>query len=148
MIRDRSPEALARACAEAMWADDAATRGLDMSLDEIGPGRAVLSMTVTDRMVNGHGLCHGGYIFTLADSAFAFACNTHDQVTVAQACQVTYVTPGRLGDRLTARAVERQRFGRSGITDVTVSRRDGTVVAEFRGNSRTLKGTLLPPDQP
>ncbi|MEJ1159547.1 hydroxyphenylacetyl-CoA thioesterase PaaI [Prosthecomicrobium sp. N25] len=139
-----SPDALARACAEIMWADDSASRGLAMALDEVGPGRSVLTMTVTDAMVNGHGICHGGYIFTLADSAFAFACNTYNQHTVAQGCQITYLAPGRLGDRLTARAVERRRFGRSGIYDVTVSRQDGTVLAEFRGQSRTIKGVFLP----
>lgn len=140
-----SPEALARACADAMWAEDNASRGLAMSLDEVGPGRSVLSMTVTGAMVNGHGICHGGYVFTLADSAFAFACNTYNQRTVAQGCQITYVAPGRLGDRLTARAVERQRAGRSGIYDVTVTRQDGAVLAEFRGHSRTVKGVFFEP---
>jgi acyl-CoA thioesterase len=101
-------------------------------------------MTVTDRMVNGHDLCHGGFIFTLADSAFAFACNTYNQRTVAQHCAVTFLTPGRLGDRLTARAVEVSRRGRSGIYDITVTRADGTVIAEFRGHSRTIEGELVP----
>lgn len=139
-----APDDLARACADLMWAEDNASRGLAMSLDGVGPGRSRLSMTVTDAMVNGHGLCHGGYIFTLADSAFAFACNTYNQRTVAAGCQIVYVAPGRLGDRLTAEAVERQRSGRSGIYDVTVRRQDGTVLAEFRGNSRTVKGVFLP----
>lgn len=139
-----APDDLARACADLMWAEDNASRGLAMSLDAVGPGRSRLSMTVTDAMVNGHGLCHGGYIFTLADSAFAFACNTYNQRTVAAGCQIVYVAPGRLGDRLTAEAVERQRSGRSGIYDVTVRRQDGTVLAEFRGNSRTVKGVFLP----
>ncbi|KPL52879.1 phenylacetic acid degradation protein PaaD [Prosthecomicrobium hirschii] len=144
MAEKLSPEALARACADLMWAEDKASRGLGMVIDEVGPGRSVLSMTVTEAMVNGHGLCHGGYIFTLADSAFAFACNTYNANTVAAGCQIAYVAPGRLGDRLTARAVERSRSGRSGIYDVTVSRQDGTVLAEFRGNSRTIKGVFLP----
>jgi acyl-CoA thioesterase len=137
-------EALARACADAMWADDAATRGLGMELISVEPGRSVLAMTVTSAMVNGHNLCHGGFIFTLADSAFAFACNTYNRRTVAQHCAITFVTAGRLGDRLTARAVERHRSGRSGIYDITVTREDGTVIAEFRGHSRTIDGTLLP----
>lgn len=138
-------EALARACADAMWAEDRASRGLGMALLEVGRGRAVVAMQITDVMVNGHGLCHGGFIFTLADSAFAFACNTYDQRTVAQHCAVTFLRAGKLGERLVATAVERSRSGRSGIYDVTVAREDGTVIAEFRGNSRTIDGTLLPP---
>ena len=134
---------LARACAEAMWTEDAASRGLGMQLISVEPGRAVLAMTVTDTMVNGHNICHGGFIFTLADSAFAFACNTYNQRTVAQHCAVTFVTSGRLGDRLVARAVERHRAGRSGIYDITVTREDGAVVAEFRGHSRTIEGELV-----
>ena len=135
--------ALARACADAMWAEDEASRGLGMRLVSVAPGRAELTMTVTDRMVNGHKNCHGGFIFTLADSAFAFASNTYDQRTVAQHCAVTFVAPGRLGDELTARAVEKQRGGRSGIYDITVTRQDGSVIAEFRGHSRTIEGSLL-----
>lgn len=135
--------ALARACADAMWKEDAATQSLGMQLMSVGPGQAVITMTVTDRMVNGHKLCHGGYIFTLADSAFAFSCNTYNQRTVAQHCAVTFVSSAKLGDKLVARAVERQRSGRSGIYDVTVSREDGDVIAEFRGHSRTIEGDLL-----
>ena len=134
---------LARAAADAMWKDDEASRALGMTLAEIAPGRATLTMMVTDKMVNGHGLCHGGYIFTLADSAFAFACNTHNQRTVAQNCNITYVAPGRLGDLLTARCREVSRSCRSGIYDVTVTREGGEVIAEFRGLSRTVKGTLV-----
>lgn len=134
---------LARACADAMWKEDAATQSLGMQLISIGPGQAVITMTVTDRMVNGHKLCHGGYIFTLADSAFAFSCNTYNQRTVAQHCAVTFVRSAKLGDKLVARAVERQRSGRSGIYDVTVSREEGNVIAEFRGHSRTIEGDLL-----
>src|ERR1700752_2398458 len=96
---------LARAAADAMWAQDKASRALGMAITEIAPGSASLTMTVTEAMVNGHGLCHGGYIFTLADSAFAFACNSHGAPAVAQHCAVTFVTPGRLGMRLVAEAV-------------------------------------------
>jgi acyl-CoA thioesterase len=135
--------ALARACADAMWKEDAATQALGMQLVSVAPGQAVVTMTVTDRMVNGHKLCHGGYIFTLADSAFAFSCNTYNQRTVAQHCAVTFLTSAKLGDKLVARAVERQRSGRSGIYDVTVSREEGNVIAEFRGHSRTIEGELL-----
>jgi acyl-CoA thioesterase len=136
-------QALAEACARAMWAEDRASQGLGMRIERVSPGEAVLTMAVTERMVNGHGLCHGGFIFTLADSAFAFACNTYDQRTVAQHCAVTYLTPARLGDALTAHAVEVARSGRSGIYDITVTGADGTVIAEFRGHSRTIKGSLL-----
>jgi acyl-CoA thioesterase len=114
-----------------------------MQLSDVRPGRATVTMTVTDLMVNGHGICHGGYIFTLADSAFAFACNTYNQRTVAQHCCVTFIRPSRLGDRLEARAVERSRSDRSGIYDVTVTADDGSTVAEFRGHSRTIDGTLV-----
>lgn len=138
-----SPDDLARACADAMWADDRASRGLGMQLGEVKAGRAVLAMTVTPEMVNGHGILHGGFIFTLADSAFAFACNTYDQRCVAQHCAITYIAAGRLGDRLTATAVERSRTGRSGIYDITVARDDGTTIAEFRGHSRTIEGRIL-----
>ena len=140
--RDRA-QAVAEACAAAMWAEDQASRALGMVVERVAPGEAVLSMTIRDDMTNGHGMCHGGFIFTLADSAFAFACNTYDQRTVAQHCSVTFLRPGRLGDRLVARAVERSRTGRSGIYDVTVTNGSGEVVAEFRGHSRTISGSLL-----
>jgi acyl-CoA thioesterase len=136
--------ALARACADAMWKDDAATQSLGMKLVSVAPGQAVITMTVTAAMVNGHRICHGGYIFTLADSAFAFACNTYNQRAVAQHCAVTFLTSAKLGDKLVARAIERQRAGRSGIYDVTVTREEGNVIAEFRGHSRTIEGALLP----
>ena len=135
--------ALARACADAMWKEDAATQSLGMQLISVAPGQAVITMTVAAPMVNGHKICHGGYIFTLADSAFAFACNTYNQRTVAQHCAVTFLSSAKLGDKLVARAVERQRSGRSGIYDVTVTREEGNVIAEFRGHSRTIEGELL-----
>ena len=135
---------LARACAEAMWAEDSASRGLGMELITVEPGHAVLAMRVTDRMVNGHKLCHGGFIFALADSAFAFACNTYNQRTVAQQGTITFINSAHLGQRLVANAVERQRVGRAGIYDVTVTRDEGFVIAEFRGHSRTIEGELVP----
>ena len=134
------PYELAEACAKQMWANDPASRDLGMELDRIEPGRATISMTVTRSMTNGHGTCHGGYIFTLADSAFAFACNTYNQITVAHQCSVTYLAPGHLGDRLTATAREISRQGRSGLYDVTITNQNGDPIAEFRGNSRTTKG--------
>jgi acyl-CoA thioesterase len=138
-----APQALAEACAWAMWAEDQASQSLGMRIERIAPGEAVLTMTVAERMVNGHGICHGGFIFTLADSAFAFACNTYDRRTVAQHCAVTFIAPSRLGEVLTAHALEVSCAGRSGIYDVTVTGDGGAVVAEFRGHSRTIKGSLL-----
>jgi acyl-CoA thioesterase len=138
-----APHDIAQACAQAMWVEDQASQGLGMVVERVAPGEAVLSMTIRPDMTNGHGICHGGFIFTLADSAFAFACNTYNQRTVAQQCAVTFLQPGRRGDTLTAHAVERNRSGRSGIYDVTVRNAHGDVVAEFRGHSRTIAGTLL-----
>ena len=134
---------LAKRCAAALWADDRATQALGMELQDVAPGRARMAMTIVATMTNGHGMCHGGYIFTLADSAFAFACNTYDRRTVAQHCSVTFVRSAELGDHLIAEAVERSRSGRSGIYDITVRRADGIVIAEFRGHSRTIDGTVL-----
>lgn len=135
---------LAQACAQAMWADDEASRGLGIELISVAPGRSEVAMTVAERHVNGHKICHGGFIFTLADSAFAFSCNTYNQRSVAQHCAITFLVAGKLGDRLTARAAERHRAGRSGIYDITVTRQDGIVIAEFRGHSRTIEGELVP----
>ena len=123
-----------------MWARDDASKWLGLSLDAVGPGTAAMSFTVEKHHTNGHDICHGGYIFTLADSAFAFACNSHNRVSVAQHNTITYVAPGRLGDRLTAQAREIALHGRSGICDVTVTDQTGRLVAEFRGASRTLEG--------
>ena len=136
--------AVARASADAMWSEDVASRGLGMQLISVEPGHAVMAMSVTDAMVNGHDLCHGGYVFALADSAFAFACNSYNQRCVAHHCAITFISPARRGDRLVARAVERSRVGRSGIYDVTVTRAEGLVIAELRGHSRTIDGELVP----
>jgi len=133
-------DALARAVAQAMWDKDLASRSLGMSLDSAGPGTATLSLTITAVMTNGHKTCHGGYIFTLADSAFALACNSYNQNTVAQHCSVTFLRPAFEGDRLTASAREVSRIGRGGIYDIKVTNQNGEHVAEFRGHSRTIKG--------
>ena len=143
-----SAEERARRSAEAMWAEDRASRWLGMSLDDVGPGRAEMSLSVEEHHCNGHGICHGGYTFTLADSAFAFACNSYNQSAVAQQNAITFCAPGRLGDRLTARAVEVVAEGRSGVYDVTVTNQDGTVIAVMRGNSRTIKGQHFEEDTP
>lgn len=138
----------------AMWAADEASRALgievlELAVDTVGPapvGRARTRMPVTTAMVNGHDIAHGGYIFTLADSTFALACNATGQLTVAAGADITYVAPARLGDVLVAAALERVRYGRSGITDVTITREsDGDVLAEFRGRSRSLPTTTEVP---
>ncbi|SEG37506.1 acyl-CoA thioesterase [Nonomuraea solani] len=118
---------------------DIASTALGIELSELGEGRAVCRMAVTDQMINGHDLCHGGYVFLLADTAFACACNTYGPVTVAAGAEITFVSPARAGDVLVAEAAERTRYGRSGIYDITVRRADGDVVAEFRGRSRELR---------
>lgn len=141
MARDEAE--IARLSAGVMWADDRVSQGLGMEVLEVGPGHARLAMTIAERMLNGHGTCHGGVIFSLADSTFAFACNSHGLPSVAQHCTITYVAPGRLGMRLTAEARERHLGGRSGIYDVTVRDETDTVIAEFRGHSRTLPGSLI-----
>lgn len=139
-----TPNELAAACAASMWDDDNASQNLGMTIDRVAPGEAVMSMVVTDAMVNGHGTCHGGYIFTLADSAFAFACNTYNQNTVGQQAAITYIAPAFAGEKLVADAREVSRRGRGGIYDVTVTNPAGETIAIFRGHSRTVKGTHLP----
>ncbi len=138
-----SKDNTARACADALWATDNASQALGMRLVSVSPGIAELSMTVRPDMTNGHGTCHGGFIFTLADSAFAFACNTYDERTVAQHAQITFIAPAKAGDRLVATAVERSRTGRSGIYDITVTLESGKQIAEFRGHSRTVGGSII-----
>lgn len=143
-----TPDALATACAAAMWDGDRASQGLGMVLEHVAPGAARMSMEVAPHMLNGHGTCHGGFIFALADSAFAFACNTRGMASVAAQCSIAYLRPARAGERLVAEAAERHREGRSGITDVRVTA-GGEVVAEFRGHSRTTGARLQgAPDAP
>lgn len=124
--------------AEAMYAEDRACQALGITLDSAAVGEARVRMRVGDAMLNGHGMIHGGYVFLLADAAFAFACNTHGPVTVAQSAQISFLRPVEAGEELVAEAVERHRQGRTGIYDVTVRRADGAVVAEFRGQSFSL----------
>ncbi|WP_299139274.1 hydroxyphenylacetyl-CoA thioesterase PaaI [uncultured Tateyamaria sp.] len=143
-----TPNDRATRCAEAMWAKDVASQSLGLAIADVGPGTATLTMTVRPDMLNGHGICHGGMIFTLADSAFAFACNTYNTLTVAQQNQITYLSPGQPGETLTATATETARQGRSGTYDVTVTGGDGRMVALFRGLSRTISGTHFDEDQP
>ncbi|CAN5891676.1 hydroxyphenylacetyl-CoA thioesterase PaaI [soil metagenome] len=136
------PDALARACVEAMWADDRASRALGMRIVDVAPGRATVAMPVRPDMVNGHGSAHGGFAFALADSAFAFACNNRNVASVAYHCDITYLAPAGAGDELVAVAQERSVVGRTGTYDVTVRAGD-RVVAEFCGTSRTAGGPVL-----
>ena len=141
-----SPDDLARACADAMWREDDASKGLGMEI--VGGGarpKPSLTMTVKPHMVNGHGIAHGGFIFLLADSTFAYACNSRNERAVAAQCNITFIRPGKLGDRLVATAREISRTGRSGIYDVRVTV-DDVVIAEFRGHSRTIGGAWVPAD--
>lgn len=137
------PQQLAQAAANAMWARDNATNALGMEILAIGPGSATIAMPVRPEMLNGHHMCHGGYIFTLADSAFAYACNSYNQNTVASACHIDFLAPARLGDVLEAEAVERSAAGRTGVYDITVRVRGGKTVALFRGKSYRIQGEVI-----
>jgi acyl-CoA thioesterase len=138
-----SPDDLARACADAMWKDDDASQGLGMEILDVRAGQATLAMTVVSHMVNGHGIAHGGFIFLLADSTFAFACNSHNERAVAAQCNISFIKPAKLGDKLVATAREISRTGRSGIYDVRVTV-DNVAIAELRGHSRTVGGAWIP----
>lgn len=138
-------ERLAAAVGEAMYARDAASQALGMALEEVRPGFARIRMRVRPDMLNGHGTCHGGIVFALADSAFAFACNSYDVVNVASGCSIEFLAPAREGDELVAVAVERSREGRQGVYDVDVRRADGTLLATFRGRSAETRGRVLEP---
>jgi len=133
-------QALAELAAKTMYERDPATRDLGIELLEIRPGYARMSMTVRATMLNGHQSCHGGYIFLLADSAFAFACNSHNFVTVGAGCTIDYVAPGREGDLLVAEGVEQVMAGKTGVYDITVRNQDGKVLALFRGKSHRVAG--------
>ena len=134
-------DTIAQNCAETLWQKDKATQSLGMQLISVSAGSAELAMLVRPDMINGHGTCHGGLIFTLADSAFA--CNTYDDRTVAQHAQISFIAPAMSGDKLIAHAVERSRTGRSSIYDITVTLEDGKQIAEFRGLSRTIGGSII-----
>jgi acyl-CoA thioesterase len=137
------PKERAEKAAKAMWSGDRASGWFGMELVDVDEGQAVLALTVTPQHVNGHGICHGGVTFSLADNAFAFACNSRNQSTVAQHNSISYIAPAKLGDRLTAKAKEVSLTGHSDITDVTVTNQCGKVIAEFRGASRAINGQLF-----
>ncbi len=135
-----TPQERAAKSAAAMWANDEASKWFGMELVNVDEGRAVLALTVATHHCNGHGICHGGVTHALADSAFAFACNSRNVATVGQHTMMNYLAPGRLGDRLTATATETAVAGRSGVYDVRITNQDGMTVAEFRGMSRAVGG--------
>lgn len=135
-----TPEQIARRCAEIMWPDDHAARGLGMRIVDVGPGTATLTMTVRQDMVNGHGTCHGGFIFAVADSTFAYACNSFNHRTVAAGVDINFLAPAHLGDVLTARGQVRHQGGRTGVYDIEVTNQDGRLIALFRGRAARVKG--------
>ena len=137
------PQALAEAVTAAMWSRDRTAQALGMRIESVGPGRATVRMTVRGDMVNGHHICHGGLIFTLADTAFAYACNAYNLNTVGSGCSIDYVAPGKEGDTLQAIAVERSRSGRTGVYDVVVRDGAGRDLALFRGKSYRIAGEVI-----
>ena len=136
----KTPQQVAEYVRDGMLKNDAATSGLGMTVREIGPGHATVTMPVRADMLNGHAICHGGFISTLADSAFAFACNSYDELTVASGFAIDFLAPARLGDLLTARCVEVSKAGRTGVYDTDVVNQREERIAIFRGRSYTLKG--------
>jgi acyl-CoA thioesterase len=137
------PQALAEAVGLGMYSIDPATQAMGIVLEMIAPGEARMRMTVRGDMLNGHQTCHGGFLFTFADSAFAFACNARNQTTVAAGCTIDFLAPGFEGDVLIAHAQERSLAGRTGIYDVTVTNQDGKALALFRGRSHRIKGQVI-----
>jgi len=140
--------ALARACAEALFERDPASRALGMAITRIAASEVEVAMTVRDDMVNGHGTCHGGFIFSLADSAFAFVCNARNRVNVALSCAIDYLRPAREGDRLRAVAVEVQRTGRTGLTEIWVYDQHDEKIARFRGRSYEKNEPIIEDHEP
>jgi acyl-CoA thioesterase len=148
MVKDKynldDPQQLAEACAEAMLKDDRLTQELKMEIIKVAPGYAELTMPVQEWMTNGHDTCHGGMIFSLADSAFAFSCNTENYPTVAAGVTIDYISPGFRGDQLTAKATKQHQRGRTGIYDVRVENQKGELIALFRGRSHRIRGVVIP----
>jgi phenylacetic acid degradation protein PaaD len=140
---DEERQRTADRASRALWSGDAASQNLGMAIDSCGPGRAAVSMRIRPDMVNGHGICHGGLVFALADSAFAFACNSYGDNTVAAGAAIEFLAPGREGDVLRATAVERWRAGRAGIYEIEVRNQRDELVALFRGRSHQIAGRLI-----
>ena len=135
-------QALAELAGKTMFERDPASQALGMLLSAIRPGYALMTMPVRQDMLNGHQICHGGYIFMLADSAFAFACNSHNHNTVGAGCNIEFLAPGQLGDLLTAEAIEQSLSGKTGVYDVKVSNQEGRTVALLRGKSHRIGGQV------
>lgn len=144
---DPAMQALAQRSAQAMYANDQASQALGMTIDAVAPGYARLSMRVREDMLNGHRTCHGGFIFALADSAFAFACNSRNLATVAAGCNIDYLRPGRAGDLLCAEARERALVGKRGVYDITITNQTGEVIAVFQGRSHRIRGEVIRPQE-
>jgi len=141
----RDAKEIAQQVGETLFAVDIASKDtMGMALISCEPGRAVLRMAVTERHLNGHQICHGGFIFTLADSTFAFACNSHNKNAVAAGCSIEFLKPGKLGDVLTCEGIEQTLSGRHGIYDMKVTNQNGEVIALFRGKSAQIPGTVIP----
>lgn len=143
-MQNQDAQAIAQATAQHMYAQDKATQGLGITLLDIHPGRARMQMTVRSEMLNGHGMCHGGFIFTFADSSFAFACNSYNVQTVAAGCSIEFLAPAFEGEVLTASATEQSKSGKTGIYDVVVTNAEGKKIALMRGKSHQLKGDVIP----
>ena len=143
LLTPAEAQGLAERVAAGMFARDRASQTLGMRIVKVGPGCAELAMTVRPDMVNGHAICHGGLVFTLADSAFAFACNSHNANTVANGCTIEFLAPSHEGDVLTATARERTLVGRNGIYDIDVTNQKGETIAHFRGKSTRIKGQVV-----
>ncbi len=143
-IKNNDPVDLARRVGQALWAADTASKDtMGMDLMECSPGRAVVRMEVKALHLNGHQICHGGFIFTLADTTFAFACNSHNKVTVAAGCTIEFLKSAQLGDVLTCVGVEQTLMGRHGIYDMQVNNQQGEIIAMFRGKSAQIAGTIV-----
>jgi acyl-CoA thioesterase len=141
---DRDEQQVAERVAAAMFARDSASQSLGIRIREVRPGYARLVLIVRPEMLNGHAICHGGIVFTLADSAFAFACNSRNQNTVASGCTIDFLAPAKAGDELTAEAAERALLGRIGVYDITVTNQEGRTIALFRGRSHRVTGEVIP----
>lgn len=142
-MNEHNSQHLASACAQAMYERDTATQAMGIRLVSVAPGQAQVAMSVRADMIQGHGTCHGGYLFALADSAFAFACNSYNEATVAMGCSIDYVAPARLGDVLSANCTEQSRAGRTGNYDVRIENQRGELIALFHGKSYKVRGPVL-----
>jgi len=148
MDENHNPRLLAEKCAGAMWPNDRASHSMDIELKSVDEGRAVMTMEVKEYMLNGYSLCHGGYIFSLADSTFAYATNSQNRAAVASGCSIDFLQPAYLGETLTARAEMLHQSARTGLYDVIVSNAGGDVVARFRGRSTYINRTVMPEEEP